>query len=190
MVVTGSVVEDEPTPGGGVTNGRREGRGVVTHSLTRALAVEFGFGGDLESLEAPVLSDGDLDVFNRAVRQKDHFVLACVERDAGVACRYPFDVEVAAGCGRDDDPHGKRIPFHAESLDAESELPHEELAVEHDTIDDRPAGMEDVAALGAGPSGWSRACRLTVVIVSHRRRPHDRAALDDARSCGVSRPLR
>src|SRR4029078_5672525 len=151
--VTGERRRGRACTGNGVTEGlltanaRREGRGVVTHSLTLALAVEFGFGGDLESLEAPVLSDGDLDVFNRAVRQKDHFVLACVERDAGVACRYPFDVEVAAGCGRDDDPHGKRIPFHAESLDAESELPHEEFAVEHDTIDDRPAGMEDVAPL-------------------------------------------
>src|SRR4029078_7343866 len=151
--VTGERRRGRACTGNGVTEGlltanaRREGRGVVTHSLTLALAVEFGFGGDVESLEAPVLGDGDLDVFNRAVRQKDHFVLACVERDAGVACRYPFDVEVAAGCGRDDDPHGKRVPFLTESLDAESELPHEDLAFKHDTIDDRPAGMEDVAPL-------------------------------------------
>src|SRR6478735_11004975 len=90
-VVTGERRQGRACTGNGVTEGlltanaRREGRGVVTHSLTLALAVEFGFGGDLESLEAPVLSDGDLDMFNRAVRQEDHFVLAGVERDPGVA---------------------------------------------------------------------------------------------------------
>ena len=90
------------------------------------------------------MSDGDLDVFDRAVGQEDHLVLPGIERDASVARRYPFDIEVAAVSGRDDDPHGKRLAFRAESLDAERELPHEELAVEHDAIDDRPAGTEGV----------------------------------------------
>ena len=161
----------------------------MTHSLTLALALEFGFGGDLESLEPPVLSDGDLDMFNRGVRQEDHLVLARVQRDAGVARRYPFDVEVAAGCGRDDDPHGKRIPFHAESLDAESELPHEELAVEHDAIDDRRAGTEDVAPLrrwtvevdfrrrwGALENGLVQRGSLTSLVIVSRRGSRERAA--------------
>ena len=183
MVVTGSAVQTSLNPGGGVTEGLltanalREGRGVETHSLTLALALEFGLGGDLESLEPPVLSDGDLDMFNRGVRQEDHLVLPGVERDAGVARRYPFDIEVAAGCGRDDNPHGKRVPFLTESLDAESELPHEELAVEHDTTDDRPAGMEDVAPLKRRTDELVQRVTLTLVIVSRRRRQRDRATV-------------